>query len=113
MAGVGLTLALDGRGSARGFALGRVVAGEAELLLLAVRREAQGRGIGQRLLDRFARDAYSRGARALHLEVRDGNPAMHLYLRKGFHEVGRRRNYYTGRGGGLFDALTLRRHGFE
>ena len=30
-------------------------------------------------------------------------------MKAGFSEVGRRRNYYTGRGGQLFDALTLAR----
>ena len=43
----------------------------------------------------------------LHLEVRDGNPAVRLYKRAGFSQVGRRRNYYSGRDGQLFDALTL------
>ena len=41
------------------------------------------------------------------LEVRDGNPAVRLYKRTGFSEVGRRRDYYSGCDGQLFDALTL------
>jgi ribosomal-protein-alanine N-acetyltransferase len=61
------------------------------------------------LLDRFVLVAASRGADHLHLEVRDGNPAMHLYLQSGFAEVGRRKNYYTGRDGQIYDALTLTR----
>jgi ribosomal-protein-alanine N-acetyltransferase len=92
-----------------GFALGRIVLAEAELLLLAVRRGGQGRGVGQMLLDRFRLVATSRGAEKLHLEVRDGNPALQLYKRAGFTEVGRRRNYYTGRDGQIYDALTLTR----
>jgi ribosomal-protein-alanine N-acetyltransferase len=108
MSGVWLTLALDGH-AAIGFALGRVVAGEAELLLLAVRRESQGKGVGQRLLDRFGATAADKGARKLHLEVRDGNPAVRLYERNGYREAGRRPGYYTGRDGGRFDALTLTR----
>ncbi len=92
-----------------GFALGRIVLKEAELLLLAVRRGEQGRGIGRLLLDRFGLVATSRGADKLHLEVRDGNPALNLYRQAGFTEVGRRRNYYTGRDGQIYDALTLTR----
>jgi ribosomal-protein-alanine N-acetyltransferase len=92
-----------------GFALGRVVLNEAELLLLAVRRDGQRRGIGRLLLDRFSLVAASRGADKLHLEVRDGNPAARLYTRAGFTELGRRRNYYTGRDGQIYDALTLTR----
>ena len=108
MPGVWLSLALDGD-EAVGFALARVVAGEAELLLLAVRRSAQGRGVGQSLLDRFTDIAKSRGAHRLHLEVREGNRAIRLYRRAGFSEVGRRRNYYNGRDGEVYDALTLAR----
>jgi ribosomal-protein-alanine N-acetyltransferase len=53
--------------------------------------------------------ATTRGADRLHLEVRDGNPAIKLYSRSGFSEVGRRKNYYTGRDGQIYDALTLTR----
>jgi ribosomal-protein-alanine N-acetyltransferase len=108
MPGVWLILAREGD-AAIGFALGRAVAGEAELLLLAVRREAQGRGIGKMLLDRFAEEAKGRGAARLHLEVREGNHALSLYERSDYVLVGRRRNYYSGRAGQTYDALTLAR----
>ena len=106
MPGVWLILAREGD-AAIGFGLGRAVAGEAELLLLAVRRNAQGRGVGRMLLDRFAVDARARGATRLHLEVREGNHAPSLYERADFTLVGRRRNYYSGRAGQTYDALTL------
>jgi ribosomal-protein-alanine N-acetyltransferase len=108
MPGVWLSLARDGE-QVVGFSLSRVIAGEAELLLLAVKRESQGQGIGKRLLERFNVSAEARGARRLHLEVRDGNAALKLYEKAGFEEVGRRRNYYTGRDGQVYDALTLAR----
>jgi ribosomal-protein-alanine N-acetyltransferase len=110
MAGVWLSLARNGD-EVIGFALGRIVGDEAELLLLAVGRSSQGKGVGQLLLDRFAAVAASKGAEQLHLEVRDGNHAVNLYSRNGYREVGRRRNYYNGRDGQLFDALTLAKHG--
>ena len=106
MPGVWLTLARDAQ-AVIGFALARSVAGEAELLLLAVRRAAQGRGVGKALLDRFAEQAQDRGATRLHLEVREGNHALSLYERAAFALVGRRRNYYSGHGGQTYDALTL------
>ena len=106
MPGVWLILAREA-GAAIGFALSRAVAGEAELLLLAVRRGAQGRGIGRMLLDRFAEEAADRGATRLHLEVREGNHALSLYERSDYTLVGRRRNYYSGRAGQTYDALTL------
>ncbi len=106
MTGVWLSLAFAGE-TPVGFALARVVAREAELLLLAVKRDTQGHGIGQLLLDRFTEVATNRGAEKLHLEVREGNHAIKLYARAGFVEVGRRKNYYTGRDGQIYDALTL------
>ena len=106
MPGVWLTLASQS-GEAIGFALSRAVAGEAELLLLAVRESVQGRGTGRLLLSAFEADAAGRGATRLHLEVREGNHALRLYERAGFTLVGRRRNYYSGHGDTTFDALTL------
>jgi ribosomal-protein-alanine N-acetyltransferase len=106
MPGVWLIIAREGE-TAIGFALGRAVAGEAELLLLAVRSGAQGRGVGKMLLDRFTEEARGRGAMRLHLEVREGNHALSLYERADFTLIGRRRNYYCGRAGQTYDALTL------
>lgn len=108
MPGVWLSVARDGD-CALGFALGRMVVREAELLLLAVKRSSQGAGVGRSLLERFVEIAVSRGAQRLYLEVRDGNPAIKLYRSAGFSEVGRRKNYYTGRDGQIYDALTLAR----
>lgn len=109
MAGVWLSLARREE-SVIGFALARIVGDEAELLLLAVARSSQGQGVGQMLLDRFATLAVSKGAEQLHLEVREGNHAVSLYRRNGYREVGRRRNYYGGHDGQLFDALTLAKY---
>jgi ribosomal-protein-alanine N-acetyltransferase len=106
MAGVSLTIAEEGRAPA-GFSLVRRVADEAELLLLAVDPEHQRRGIGQALLDDFIAEALAHGAHRLHLEVRDGNPAISLYHAAGFTPAGRRRNYYHGSDGEAFDAVTL------
>jgi ribosomal-protein-alanine N-acetyltransferase len=106
MSGVTLTIA-DSENGPAGFSLVRAVADEAELLLLAVAPEEQRRGIGQALLDFFIDEARSHGARKLHLEVRDGNSAMGLYLAAGFAPAGRRRNYYHGLDGEAFDAVTL------
>jgi [ribosomal protein S18]-alanine N-acetyltransferase len=90
-----------------GFSLSRLVADEAELLLLAVRRGQQRRGIGRALLADFATAASGRRARLLHLEVRDGNPAARLYEQAGYSLAGRRRDYYLGADGRRYDALTM------
>jgi len=106
LGGVWLRLArCDGK--AAGFALSRVVLDEAELLLLAVQPAQRRFGVGRALLAAVADEARIRGAARLHLEMRDGNPAAHLYGAAGFHEVGRRKRYYRGRDGSSFDAITL------
>lgn len=107
MAGVSLRLARNESGAPVGFSLTRVIADEAELLLIAVDPAAQGRGIGQALVADFIKTAAAEGAARLHLEVRDGNPALALYERAGFKPAGRRKNYYHGPNGDSRDALTL------
>ena len=67
-----------------GFSLLRTVADEAELLLLAVVPSHHRRGIGTRLLDEFIDRARDDGCDRVHLEVRDGNPAVAMYERAGF-----------------------------
>lgn len=107
MAGVALRLARAGDGVVAGFSLMRVVADEAELLLIAVDPAAQHRGIGGALIDDFVEVATAQGAARLHLEVREGNPAIGLYEQAGFTPAGRRRDYYHGPNGETRDALTL------
>lgn len=109
MPGVKLVLARFADGRAAGFSLQRSIADEAELLLLAVAPDFRRRGIGKTLLDRFLCNARDSGASRVHLEVREGNPAVIMYRAAGFALVGRRRKYYRGRFGGEFDALTLSR----
>ncbi len=93
-----------------GFALGRAVAGEAELLTLAVSPEAQHRGVGARLLAGFEAEAGARGAAAAFLEVAEDNaPARTLYARSGWQEAGYRPAYYTRRDAPAAGALVLRK----
>lgn len=93
-----------------GFLLGRAIAGEAELLTLAVTPEARGRGLGRRLVARFLYQARLRGAEEAFLEVAEDNaPARALYAVAGFAESGRRRGYYRRADGTAVDALLLRR----
>lgn len=97
-------------GEPAGFALSRAIAGEGELLLIGVRPQHRQRGIGTALLDRVVAEARALNVTALHLEVREGNPAIALYERNGFRQVGRRAGYYRGRDGIARDALTYKRN---
>lgn len=104
----GSNLVIAHNGSAVGFALSRVIIDECELMLLAVKAESQRSGIGRELLDAVIGDARAARVVSVFLEVRSGNPAVALYSAAGFIEVGRRRGYYRGALGEIFDALTFR-----
>lgn len=91
-----------------GFALLRSIVGEAELLLLAVHPDQRARNHGRRLLDRCMTEAEGSGAQVMFLEVRSGNPAIHLYTKAGFHQYNLRQNYYVGNNGERFHALSFK-----
>ena len=94
----------------QGFAMVRTVAGEAELLTLAVAPAARRRGIGRALLDAALEAARLSGAEVLHLEVAAGNTAaLALYAAAGFERSGLRPAYYASPGGAPEDAVLMRR----
>ncbi len=102
-------LAAEATGELTGFILCRSLAGEAEVLTLAVRPEHRRRGVGAALLAAAA--ALARPvAEAMFLEVAHDNAgAIALYERAGFETVGRRAAYYVSRPGAAADALVMRR----
>jgi ribosomal-protein-alanine N-acetyltransferase len=93
-----------------GFLLGRAVAGEAELLTLAVSPDARRRGLGRKLVARFLYQARLRGADSAFLEVSAENAAaIALYESAGFTPSGRRSGYYRAPDGTRVDALVMHR----
>ena len=90
-----------------GFYLARNGFGEVELLLLAVDPQHRRRGYARQLLEDLAAYARDRNAERLLLEMRDGNPAEHLYRQFGFEAVGARKNYYKLAEGQRGDAITF------
>lgn len=91
-----------------GFLLGRVIAGEAELLTLAVAPKARRKGAGRALVEQFAAEARTRGADSAFLEVSAENaPARALYATTGWTESGRRNGYYRTPEGDRVDAIVL------
>lgn len=93
-----------------GFVLARLAAGEGEILTLAVARVQRRAGLGWKLMDAVLRELHSARAEALFLEVDEVNaPAIGLYRRLGFHEVGRRPAYYDHEAGRKSGALVMRR----
>lgn len=80
---------------------------ECHLLNLTVKPESQSNGLGGKLLQHLMRQGQERGAETAFLEVRESNhPAIRLYERCGFNEIGRRRDYYPAVGG-REDALVM------
>jgi len=93
-----------------GFVLARHAAGEAEILTIAVSRALRRRGIGRMLMDAVLRTLHAERAEALFLEVDENNaPAIALYRRLGFRQVGHRRDYYRDATARRSNALVMRR----
>ncbi|MGV9765840.1 ribosomal protein S18-alanine N-acetyltransferase [Micromonospora tulbaghiae] len=81
---------------------------EAWVQNVAVRRDAQRRGIGRVLLEALLAEAARRGARSTLLEVAaDNAPAQRLYATYGFEPIGVRRGYYQPSN---TDALVMQRN---
>ena len=78
-----------------GFLIGRQMVDEAEIISIGVIPEQQSRGVGSRLIARFAASIRKRNVQAIFLEVAvDNIAAQALYRKYGFEHVGIRRAYY-------------------
>jgi ribosomal-protein-alanine N-acetyltransferase len=92
-----------------GFVLCRVIAGEAEVLTIAVDPAIRRQGLGLALMSAAIDAARALGAEALLLEVAvDNAAAIGLYGRLGFEQVGIRRGYYRRKAARPVDALVMR-----
>ncbi|MFM7349416.1 MAG: GNAT family N-acetyltransferase [Erythrobacter sp.] len=103
----GAPLGPDNAAAPAGFVLTRHVLDEEELLLIAVIPGARRRGVGAALIERLVAAARTRGTARIFLEMRRGNPAIHLYRKLGFVPIGERRNYYRMANGERIDAITF------
>ena len=96
--------------ASKGFILCRSIAGEAEILTIAVNDKMARFGLGWRLMQAAMREARNRGGEAMFLEVDDGNAAaLGLYRKLGFEKAGERPAYYTDESGRRTSALVMRR----
>ena len=99
-------VALDGD-TVAGYIGSQSVLGESDMMNVAVAPEYRRRGIAQALILELIRRLSQQGNRSLMLEVRASNtPAITLYHKLGFAQVGRRPNYYRNP---KEDALILRK----
>lgn len=102
-----LWLVCEEDGVVQGYVGSQTVLGETDMMNIAVSPEARRRGIAQGLISALVEELKRRGSHCLTLEVRASNiPAIALYKKLEFSQVGRRLNYYRNP---KEDALILRK----
>ncbi len=90
-----------------GYVGSQSVLGESDMMNIAVAPEYRRQGIAQELVTHLVEALSAKGNHSLSLEVRISNvPAIALYSKMGFVQVGRRPNYYHNP---KEDALILRK----
>ncbi|MEA3466965.1 MAG: ribosomal protein S18-alanine N-acetyltransferase [Thermodesulfobacteriota bacterium] len=94
LAGLAL-VAVTSAGVVQGWCCGLLAGVDADLLKVAVSISRQRQGIATDLLKELCCRLAVRGGEQIFLEVRSQNiPALKLYAKLGWHETGRRKNYY-------------------
>ena len=90
-----------------GYIGSQTVIDETDMMNVAVHPDFRRKGIAEALVNALIEALKSRGSRCLTLEVRASNePAIMLYEKLGFSQIGRRKNYYRNP---REDALILRK----
>jgi [ribosomal protein S18]-alanine N-acetyltransferase len=83
------------QGELLAYGLVSVAVNEAHILNLCVSPEAQGKGLGKRMLHKLMQLAAERDGHSIFLEVRESNLiAQSLYDQEGFNRIGVRKSYY-------------------
>lgn len=100
---------MSGKGDMLGFSISRHVAGESELLLIAVDPSFGRNGYGTILINDWIAQCRQNGINRVFLEVRADNPALILYDKLGFARLAVRPAYYRGGDGVLRDAVTMQK----
>ncbi|HHG91064.1 MAG TPA: ribosomal-protein-alanine N-acetyltransferase [Devosia sp.] len=104
-----LYVACNARRHIAGFVVLQLAGDEAELLSIVVAPRWRGRGLGEALLRAGIDDLRTTPVERMFLEVDEANePAIRLYRRFGFIEVGKRKGYFPLRGGSPATALVMR-----
>lgn len=98
---------IEQQGEVVGFCILQPVLDEANLLLMAIHPQQQGKGLGYQLLDQ-SMALLKNNPLQIFLEVRESNlSAIALYEKSGFHQIDMRRNYYPKADGGKEHAIIM------
>ena len=90
-----------------GFCILQPVLDEANLLLMAIHPNQQGKGFGYELLD-YSIQLLKNNPIQIFLEVRESNiPAIRLYEKTDFHQIDLRKNYYPNIDGSKEHAVIM------
>ena len=82
------------KGNMIGYLFSHIIDDDVQILNIAIDIPFQNEGYGEQLLSYFL-DQFNTDS-SIHLEVRKSNfPAINLYLKFGFHEIGTRKGYYA------------------
>ena len=91
------SVVLQEENSILGFAIYSPIIPESHLLNIAIHPNHQGRGLGDKLLQKIIFQNKTMGVKVISLEVRVSNlPAITLYEKRGFFKDAIRPNYYSG-----------------
>lgn len=94
-------------GKVVGYVGSQTVLGETDMMNIAVAPEYRRQGLAEEMINRLVAHLRAQQVHCLTLEVRASNqPAIQLYGKLDFHQVGRRPNYYRNP---KEDALILRK----
>lgn len=90
-----------------GFAGAKFIVDEADIMNIAVKTSYRKQGIASLLLKKLIDICKNNNINSINLEVNEENfPAINLYKKYEFLEVGRRKNYYDGK----FDAILMKKN---
>lgn len=94
-------------GKVLGYVGSQTVLGETDMMNVAVHPDARRKGVAEALILALVEGLREKESHCLTLEVRASNlPAINLYEKLGFSQIGRRKNYYHNP---KEDALILRK----
>lgn len=79
----------------KGYLIGNLIAGESEILRIAIKKDERSKGLGDALIKEYFEFITKKEITRSILEVRDENlVAKKLYIKNGYNLIATRKNYY-------------------